>query len=769
MSFLQSVAVAFVRCSAKLLGKAAAKAVVGDAGPGASRAVSLSVDALFEFAGEVWERWSASTPRDADRRGELARLAALDDKAAAAEAGRAVAELPPEDRDAAREYLAQLPAAVRRTFRRPTDPAGRTADPNLPLSRPADLLPLLPAGLPRFRPGDRAPGMADWVLLERLGVGGFGEVWRAGNPHLPGEDRALKFVTDPAAARSLRNEAKLLARIRREGVHPGIVRLLDTSLSADPPCVAYEFVGGGELTGLLRECHAPGRPPPTAEAVATVVRRLADTVAAVHRLDPPVVHRDLKPANVLLRPDGRGGWDYLVADFGIGGIAAEREARFRTTSRVSGFSQVYSSPQQIAGSPPDPRDDVYGLGMIWLHLLTGDTALSGPPGKATRQRLRERGLTDAALELLCDCVSPDLSDRPADAGEMVRRLDAVAGARRTEPVAPPPVAPQAPVRPVAPAAPARASGAGAVVGAAVLALIAVAVTAFVVWRFRPDAPATPPPLARSGAMISGGPGPGPEPVVPPPDPGKAEPDDAQVAARLRAAAERGDPAAQLQLGRMYRDGRGVPADAVQAAAWVRKAADQGNAEAQSLLGSMYQFGQGVPHDHVLAVSWTRAAAEQGNAEAQMSLGSMYAYGVGVPKDNAQFVAWYQKAAEGGNAFAQSQLGFVYERGEVAPKDDARAAQWYLKAAEQGRDDAQFALARMYAEGRGVPKDDARSADWLRRSAERGHILAQYELGLRYAEGRGVSKDEQRAVEWFAKAAARGHSAAKSELARRGRS
>ena len=430
MSFLQCVGLGFAKGSGKL----AAEVLLPGGG------------ALVEFAEVVWERWNREVPADAARREELAGLAQMGEAEIAAAAQAAAAGLP--DDASTRLYLTQIPAMVRRTFRRPSDPTGRTADPALRLSRAADLLALLPPGFPRFRPGDRAPGMADWVLVERLGVGGFGEVWRAENEHLPGEARALKFVTDPTAAKSLRNEAKLLARVRREGGHPGIIKLLDTSLSADPPCVAYEYVAGGELTGLLREWHSGGRAP-TVQAVAEVIGRLAEITASVHRLSPPVVHRDLKPANVLLRPDGRGGYDCLIADFGIGGVAAGYEARVRTTGRVSGFSAAYSSPQQIGGGPPDPRDDVYSLGMIWLHLLTGNTTLTGI-GKATKQSLTTRGLDATSLELLCDCVSHDVEDRPKDAGELFGRLPGSEPPRpclaETQPARPQP-APQPPAPP----------------------------------------------------------------------------------------------------------------------------------------------------------------------------------------------------------------------------------------------------------------------------------------------------------------------------------
>jgi eukaryotic-like serine/threonine-protein kinase len=76
--------------------------------------------------------------------------------------------------------------------------------------------------------------------------GGFGEVWKARHAHFDSFDPvALKFCTDPVARqRLLRHEAKVLDRVMRQGRHPGIVRLEATYLSADPPCLQYEYVKG---------------------------------------------------------------------------------------------------------------------------------------------------------------------------------------------------------------------------------------------------------------------------------------------------------------------------------------------------------------------------------------------------------------------------------------------------------------------------------------------------------------------------------------------
>jgi len=144
----------------------------------------------------------------------------------------------------------------------------------------------------------------------------------------------------------------------------------------------------------------------------------------------------------------------------------------------------------------------------------------------------------------------------------------------------------------------------------------------------------------------------------------------QLAATLRAtraAAERGDAAAQFNLGVMYEEGRAISQDNVEAVAWYRKAADQGYGPAQINLGMMYGTGQGVEKDDVQAAAWYRKAADQGNAPAQSNLGVMYRDGRGVAQDDAQAVAWLRKAADQGDDLAKGNLRQMLEQGRGSAK------------------------------------------------------------------------------------------------------
>jgi uncharacterized protein len=117
-------------------------------------------------------------------------------------------------------------------------------------------------------------------------------------------------------------------------------------------------------------------------------------------------------------------------------------------------------------------------------------------------------------------------------------------------------------------------------------------------------------------------------------------------------------------------------------------ADQGNVEAQVRLGIMYRNGRGVPVDYVNALKWYRLAAAQDNAQAQFDLGEMYRSGQGVTVDHAEMVKLTLRSGEKGYVAAQDALGFWYEYGVGVQVDNVKAYLWYdLAAAQGGRRDA----------------------------------------------------------------------------------
>lgn len=222
------------------------------------------VEAVPAVAKELWA--SLRKPKEqggltpAELRTAVAELAAADADDAAALAAAAVAaeSIPAEQREAVLTYLREVPAAVRRSMRRPEDPSGRTVPAYQSLDKAEDLAALLPARLPRLREGHEVHGL---VLRRLLGSGGYGEVWEASPAGVPGaESVAIKFCTDERARRQLLDhEAKVVAQVMSVGRHPGIVRLLRKHLADELPSLEYEFVAGGDLQAYLTERWASGK------------------------------------------------------------------------------------------------------------------------------------------------------------------------------------------------------------------------------------------------------------------------------------------------------------------------------------------------------------------------------------------------------------------------------------------------------------------------------------------------------------------------------
>ena len=127
-------------------------------------------------------------------------------------------------------------------------------------------------------------------------------------------------------------------------------------------------------------------------------------------------------------------------------------------------------------------------------------------------------------------------------------------------------------------------------------------------------------------------------------------------------AERGDPAAERNIGHLYRMGWSVPQDFEEAAKWYRRAAEKGFARAQANLANMYLRGQGLERDHAMAVEWFRRAGLQGHAVAQYNLGLMYENGLGVEQSDAKAMGWYHLASRTGHRRASDKLTLLIAKG-----------------------------------------------------------------------------------------------------------
>jgi serine/threonine protein kinase/Flp pilus assembly protein TadD len=212
-------------------------------------------------------------------------------------------------------------------------------------------------------PADVIPEVEGYEILERIGQGGMGVVYRA---RQGGLERlvALKVIRGgshaaPEHLARFRIEARALARLG----HPNVVQIYDVGRSAGVPFVALELLEGGSLEGRVA-----GTPQPETTSAELLIT-LARAMGAAHKAG--VVHRDLKSANVLFAADGTP----KIADFGLAKRLDEEDGQTQT-GQVMG-SPSFMAPEQARGREVGPLADVYSLGAILYEMLTGRPPFKG--------------------------------------------------------------------------------------------------------------------------------------------------------------------------------------------------------------------------------------------------------------------------------------------------------------------------------------------------------------------------------------------------------
>ena len=194
-------------------------------------------------------------------------------------------------------------------------------------------------------------------LLERLGIGGMGTVYRAERVNDVPQIVAIKILRDELSAASssrFLREARLLARVE----HPSIARLIDIGVQEGEGWIAMEFVRGKPITDFCSTLAIAAR--------VEILLAVADAVATAHRM--LVVHRDIKPSNVLVTEDGTP----KLIDFGIASALGPAGAGRELTADVrSLFTPHYAAPEQVRGEAVTVATDVFGLGALAYRVLSG--------------------------------------------------------------------------------------------------------------------------------------------------------------------------------------------------------------------------------------------------------------------------------------------------------------------------------------------------------------------------------------------------------------
>jgi tRNA A-37 threonylcarbamoyl transferase component Bud32 len=262
----------------------------------------------------------------------------------------------------------------------------------------------------RFAPGTLLGGR--YRIIQRLGGGGMGEVYRADDLKL-GQPVALKFVprdVDRDAARLTQLHTEV--RMARQVSHPNVCRVYDIDEVEGQTFLSMEYVDGEDLASLLRRI---GRF--SVERALEISRQICAGLAAAH--DRGVIHRDFKPANVMV--DGAGS--IRITDFGLAGASGEA---------IRAGTPAYMAPEQLAGGEATVRSDIYALGLVLYEVFTGRRAIDAKTIAELVRKREEAGITrpsevvhelDPAVDrAVLRCLDRDPAARPPSARAVAAAL-----------------------------------------------------------------------------------------------------------------------------------------------------------------------------------------------------------------------------------------------------------------------------------------------------------------------------------------------------------
>jgi len=216
------------------------------------------------------------------------------------------------------------------------------------------------------------PAVPGFRLDRLIGEGGFGQVWHAVRD--PGDEVValkilhLELVRSIDALTRFQRELDAIERLH----HPNVVRAIGHgALDDGRPYLVLEYVEGPSLREVI---HERGAIPPG--EMLTILEPLCDALGVAHAAG--LVHRDVKASNVILAHRD-GALRPVLLDFGLVKLL-DQEGPGLTSSRSMLGTPAAMSPEQMRGQPVDARTDVYALGLLAFHMLTGQPAFGGAPG-----------------------------------------------------------------------------------------------------------------------------------------------------------------------------------------------------------------------------------------------------------------------------------------------------------------------------------------------------------------------------------------------------
>jgi len=254
-----------------------------------------------------------------------------------------------------------------------------------------------------------------YQLLSRIGQGGMGAVYKASDTRFNNRPVAIKEMSSiglpPArlqeAVTAFEHEAHLLADL----LHPNLPRIYDHFTENDRSYLVMDFIEGQTLEEYLEQV---GGGPLPVDQVVKWAEQLCDVLNYLHTHQPPIVFRDLKPANVMISESGH----VFLIDFGIARIF--KPGKLHDTVALG--SPGYAAPEQYGKAQSTPRSDIYSLGALLHHLLTGIDPSEQP--FFFRPASQVNPAVDPALDaLLQQMLAMDVERRPASALDVLTALE----------------------------------------------------------------------------------------------------------------------------------------------------------------------------------------------------------------------------------------------------------------------------------------------------------------------------------------------------------
>ncbi|HTL36311.1 MAG TPA: serine/threonine-protein kinase [Kofleriaceae bacterium] len=290
-------------------------------------------------------------------------------------------------------------------------------------------------------PNDPVP-FGKYYLLGLIARGGMAEVYRARVVNAPDKKLYAVKVMRPQLAR----EARFIDMFHREGKlammlnNRCIVETLEIGQYDGRHYIAMEYIGGRDLTQVLRRCQETQQRIPVPHAVY-IAARIAEGLHFAHTLQGPdgrplnIVNRDVSPSNVRMSYDG----DVKLLDFGI----AQALMKFTSEIGILKGKFSYMSPEQIRGMPLDARTDVFSAGIILHEMLTTEKLFRGDTEFALMEKVRKaevpspsnfnRRVTPELDAIVLKALARDVADRYQSAAQLAADLDALIAGYRFDP------------------------------------------------------------------------------------------------------------------------------------------------------------------------------------------------------------------------------------------------------------------------------------------------------------------------------------------------